>query len=158
MFLTYFEYKTRQIDAEKGKANFIKKYGKEYMRAFQEEMEYFSYKILVDETLDLNVELDRIEAKYRFNDDMNLLLDVTAQPLRNAVTLRFWELKNKAKASKDADNEIKELCRIMIEQMTMVHIYEGDKHYTNMSSDEATELNHLRVILEKIKNACHRPR
>ena len=93
MFISFFEYKTRQIDAVKDKPDFIKKYGKEFMRAFQEEMEYYSMKAIIEESVDLNMELDRIEAKYRFNDDMNYLLDVTAQLLRKAILTEYWGLK-----------------------------------------------------------------
>ena len=35
--------------------------------------------------------------------------------------------------------------------LSSVHINEGNKKYTHMSSDEAAALNHLRVILEKNK-------
>ena len=50
-----------QINAVKDKPNFIKKYGKDYMRAFQEEMMYAGYHAICDSSIDINVELDRIE-------------------------------------------------------------------------------------------------
>lgn len=122
MFISFFEYKTRQIDAVKDKPDFIKKYGKEFMRAFQEEMEYYSMKAIIEESVDLNMELDRIETKYRFNDDMNYLLDVTAQLLRKAILTEYWGLK-KGQTSEDAKTQTREMCKIMMDQMNhSVHI------------------------------------
>ena len=122
MFITYFEYKTRQIDAVKDKPDFIKEYGQEFMRAFQEEMEYYSLKAIIDESTNLNLEMERIEAKYRFNDDMNHLLDATAQLLREAVLSKYWVWK-KNQISEDAKAQIVDMCRLLVEQMDhSVHI------------------------------------
>ena len=124
MFISFFEYKTRQIDAVKDKPDFIKKYGKEFMRAFQEEMEYYSKKAIIEESVDLNMELDRIEAKYRFNNDMNCLLDATSQLLRKAVLTEYWGLK-KGQTSEDAKTQAREMCKFMMDQMNnSVHINE----------------------------------
>lgn len=123
MFISYFEYKTRQIDVVKDKPNFIKEYGQEFMRAFQEEMEYFAMKAMIYESIDLNVELDRIETKYRFNDDMNYLLDATAKLLREAVLEKYWGWK-KNEISEEAKVQIVDMCRLMVEQIDhSVHIH-----------------------------------
>ena len=125
MFVSFFEYKTRQIDVVKAKPDFIKKYGQEFMRAYQEEMEYYSLKAIIDESTDLNFELDRIEAKYRFNDDMNCLLDATAPLLRDAVLTKYWGWK-RDKISEETKVQTVEMCRSIMEQMDRsVHIHES---------------------------------
>ena len=40
MMLSFFESQTRLINALKDEPNFIKEYGKDFMRAYHEEMEY----------------------------------------------------------------------------------------------------------------------
>lgn len=70
MFLSYFDYMKRRIGAVKDDSNFIKKWGRNYMRAFQEEMEYTALKAIVDPSIDFNSELDRIEKEYCFNEEM----------------------------------------------------------------------------------------
>ena len=55
MFLSYFDYMKRRIGAVKDDSNFIKKYGRNFMRAFQEEMEYTALKAIVDPSIDFNL-------------------------------------------------------------------------------------------------------
>ena len=114
MLISYFEYKTRQIDAVKDKPDFIKKYGKEFMRAFQEEMEYAAHHAIVDTSIDLNAELDKIEAKYRFNEDMEVLLDATATIVRWAAMTIHSDCLRK---SKEANLQIKAYCKVIMEEM-----------------------------------------
>ena len=99
MILTYFELKTRNIDAVKDDPDFIKKHGKEFMRAFQEEMEYAVYHALCNST-DINEDWDRIIEKYRFNDDMDILLSAVAPPIRDANLTKYFALLRQSKKTR----------------------------------------------------------
>ena len=123
MYISYFEYMTGQINAVKDKPHFIKEYGKDYMRAFQEEMMYAGYYAICDSSIDINVELERIENKYGFNDDMDILLSAVAIPVRKSVLSEYSRLFCKCKESKEADSQSKQFCKFIMEQIDhAVHI------------------------------------
>lgn len=117
MFLSFFEYQTMRIEAVKGLPDFIKECGREFMRAFQEEMEYAVYKALVSPSIDINKELDNIEAKYKFNDDMEILLSAVALPVRRAVLIFYSDMIRKSKESKDAADQVREFSMVTMEYM-----------------------------------------
>lgn len=117
MISSFFEYKTKQIDSIKDKPNFTKEYGADFMRAYSEEMRYAMYSSLLDDSLDINTELDRIEQKYRFNEDMSFLLDATAQYLKWAILIEYEDYKRNAGKSSEAEIQVKAFCKMMIEEM-----------------------------------------
>lgn len=117
MILSFFEYKTKQIDSLKDKPYFTKEYGADFMRSYCEEMQYSMYCSFLDDSLDINTELDRIEEKYRFNEDMNILLDSTAQHLRRAILIEYVNWKRNAEESIEAEIQVKEFCKLMKEEM-----------------------------------------
>ncbi len=108
---------TRQIDSIKDKPNFTKEYGADFMRAYSEEMQYAMYSSLLDDSLDINTELEGIELKYRFNEDMTFLLDATAQHLKRAILIEYEDYKRNAGKSSEAEIQVKAFCKTMIEEM-----------------------------------------
>ena len=126
MFLSFFEYISKGINPLKDKPDFIQKYGKDFMRAFQEEMEYTELKAIVDDSIILNAELDRIEEKYSFNEDMKVLLSATAHCVRWAVISIYGDFLRNSKKSKKDEDQTKSLCMFMMEQMDhSVHVDTG---------------------------------
>ena len=136
MILTYFELKTRNIDAVKDDPDFIKKHGKEFMRAFQEEMEYAVYHALCNST-DINEDWDRIIEKYRFNDDMDILLSAVAPPVKWANIIKYGNLLHQSKESKEAEDGVKAFCCNMMDLMCSCEIHPGPK---KKESEETKEL------------------
>ena len=142
MFLSFFEQMSRGINSLKDKPDFIQKYGKDFMRAFREEMEYTALKAIVDKSINLNTELDRLEEKYSFNEDMKVLLSATAQCVRWAVLSIHCNLFQYSKKSKEAEDQTKSLCRSIMEQMNQsVHVYIGsqDCHQKDKMPDISLE-------------------
>ena len=123
MILTFFDNMKRMVKAVKDDSNFIKKYGKDYMRAFQEEMEYTALKAIVDPSIDFNTELDRIEKEYSFNEGMQVLLSAVSPSVRWAVIVIHCDLLRKTKKSKEAEAQVKEYCKLHMDQMTSVELY-----------------------------------
>lgn len=122
MFLSFFDNARRKIESVKDDPYFIKKYGRDFMRAFQEEMEYTAFKSIIDNSIDLNAELDRIENEYCFNDEMKILLSAVSPSVRWAVITIHCDLLRKSEVSKEAEAQIKEYCRLNMEQMTCVEV------------------------------------
>ena len=123
MFLSYFDYMKRKVKSVKDDSNFIKKYGRNFMRAFQEEMEYTALKAIVDPSIDFNSELDRIEKEYCFNEEMQVLLSAVSPSVRWAVIVIHYDLLRKTKKSKEAEAQVKEYCKLHMDQMTCVELY-----------------------------------
>lgn len=117
MFLSFFEATKGKIKSVKDDPNFIKKFGRDFMRAFQEEMEYTALKAIIDTSIDLNAELDRIENEYCFNEDMQILLSAVSPSVRWAVLEIHSDLLRKSKVSKEADALVKEYCRLNMEEL-----------------------------------------
>lgn len=145
MMLSFFENKTRQINALKDKPNFIKEFGKDFMHAYHEEMEYAMYRSLLDDSIDINTELNRIEEKYRFNEDMNILLDATAHHLRGAILIEYADWKRKADDSPEAENQVKGYCKQMIEEMNR-----GVEVYPDSICDINTDTREAYNLLKKV--------
>lgn len=144
MMLSFLEHKTRQIIALKDEPDFIKKYGKDFMRAYHEEMEYAMYRSLLDDSIDMDKELDRIEEKYRFNEDMNILLDATAQYLRWAILIEYADWKREADDSLEAQIQVKGYCKQMIEEMNR-----GVEVYPNSICKIDTEIREAYNLLKE---------
>jgi hypothetical protein len=107
------------------------------MRAFQEEMEYTAFKAIIDTSIDLNAELDRIENEYCFNEEMKILLSAVSPSVRWAVLEIHSDLLRKSKVSKEADALVKEYCRINMEQIdNSVEVNNEPKNYR---MDDETE-------------------
>ncbi len=82
------------------------------------------YHSLLDDSIEINTELDRIEEKYRFNEGMNTLLDATAQHLRWAILIEHSNWKRKAEESPEAEIQVKGYCKQMMEEMNNeVHVH-----------------------------------
>lgn len=139
MFLTYFELKTGNVDAIKDEPNFIKKHGKDFMRAFQEEMEYAVYYAICHST-DINEELDRIVERYRFNDDMDILLSAVAIPVRDANLTKYFALLRQSKETKESEGCIKDLCRLRMDLMRSHEIYPGPPSKMTERDEETDKL------------------
>ena len=148
MILTYFELKTRNIDAVKDDPDFIKKHGKEFMRAFQEEMEYAVYHALCNST-DINEDLGRIVEKYRFNKDMDILLSAVAFPVKDANLTKYFALLRQSKVSKEAEGCIKNFCRLRMDMMRSHEICPGPPSKMTERSEETDKL--IKEINEKLK-------
>ena len=93
------------------------------MRAFQEEMEYTALKAIVDPSIDFNSELDRIEKEYCFNEEMQVLLSAVSPSVRWAVIEIHCALLRKTKKSKEEETQVKEYCKLHMDQMTCVELY-----------------------------------
>lgn len=146
MFVSYFEYMTMRIDAVKDRPDFIKKFGKEFMRAFQEEMEFAGFKAIRDSSLDINAELDKIEEKYRFNDDMDVLLSAVVPIVRSAVLTEHCNLLRISKESSDAAAEVMGYAKCRMDQMLCVEIH--PTHTPKMDKNMMKLLHELRKIWE----------
>ena len=123
MFLSFFDNAKRKIESVKDDPNFIKEYGGDFMRAFQEEMEYTAFKAIIDTSIDLNAELDRIENEYSFNDEMKILLSAVSPSVRWAVITIHCDLLRKSEVSRETEAQVKDYCRLNMEQMTCVELY-----------------------------------
>lgn len=123
MFLSYFDYMKRRIGAVKDDSNFIKKWGRNYMRAFQEEMEYTALKAIVDPSIDFNSELDRIEKEYCFNEEMQVLLSAVSPSVRWAVIAIHSDLLLRSKQSKEDATQVNNYCRLHMDQTISVELY-----------------------------------
>ena len=123
MILSFFDNTKRKIKSIKDDSNFIKNYGRDFLRAFQEEMEYTVLKAIIDPSIDLNTEMDRIEKEYCFNEEMQILLSAVSPSVRAASIRIYCDLLRRSKQSKEADAQVKEYCRLNMEQMTCVEIY-----------------------------------
>ena len=108
---------TSMVEAVKDEPEFMKKYGEDFIRAFHQEMEYMSMKAFIDDSIDLDGELKRIEKKYRFNEDMNILLNATGVHLQNAVKVKYWDLRRRAMASGEAELQAKASCKRVMEEI-----------------------------------------
>ena len=151
MFLSYFDYMKRRIGAVKDDSNFIKKWGRNYMRAFQEEMEYTALKAIVDPSIDFNSELDRIEKEYSFNEDMQILLSAVSPSVRWAVICHHCDLIRNSNESKEAEVQVKEYCRLNMEQMTCVEVNIEQK-YSRIGDETDKLLKDLKVLLKERDN------
>ena len=80
-------------------------------------MEYTALKAIIDTSIDLNAELDRIENEYCFNEDMQILLSAVSPSVRWAVLEIHSDLLRKSKVSKEADALVKEYCRLNMEEL-----------------------------------------
>lgn len=149
MILTYFELKTGYIDALKDDPDFIKKHGMEFMRAFQEEMEYAVYFAICHST-DINEKLDRIIEKYRFNDDMDILLSAVASPVKWANLTNYGNLLRQSKESKEREGCIKDLCRLRMDMMRSHEIYPGPPSKVIERDEETDKL--IKEINEILNN------
>ena len=137
MFLSFFDATKGLIKSVKDYPNFIKELGRDFMRAFQEEMEYTALKAIIDTSIDLNAELDRIENDYCFNEEMQILLSAVSPSVRWAVLEIHSDLLRKSKVSKEADALVKEYCRINMEQIdNSVEVNNEPKNYR---MDDETE-------------------
>ena len=138
MFLSFFDSTKNNIESVKDEPNFIKEFGRDFMRAFQEEMEYTAFKAIIDSSIDLNTELDRIENEYCFNEDMQILLSAVSPSVRWAVISIHCDLLRKSKESKEADAQVKEYCRLNMEQMDhSVEVYPEPKFRMDNEADKA---------------------
>lgn len=150
MMLSFFENQTRLINALKDETNFIKEYGKDFMRAYHEEMEYAMYHSLLDDSIEINTELDRIEEKYRFNEGMNTLLDATAQHLRWAILIEHSNWKRKAEESPEAEIQVKGYCKQMMEEMNNeVHVHIPSEEICIKDEEFEDTYNLLREAMKK---------
>ena len=140
MFLSYFDYMKRRIGAVKDDSNFIKKWGRNYMRAFQEEMEYTALKAL-----------DRIEKEYSFNEDMQILLSAVSPSVRWAVIEIHCALLRKTKKSKEEETQVKEYCKLNMDQMTCVEVNIEQK-YSRIGDETDKLLKDLKVLLKERDN------
>lgn len=122
MFLSYFDYMKRKVKSVKDDSNFIKKYGRNFMRAFQEEMEYTALKAIVDPSIDFNTELDRIEKEYSFNEGMQVLLSAVSPSVRWAVIVIHCDLLRRSKQSKEDATQVNNYCRLHMDQMISVEL------------------------------------
>ena len=148
MFLSYFEYMRKQIDAVKDEPHFIKKYGRNFMRAFQEEMQYNAFKAVIDPSIEFNAELDRIENDYCFNEEMRILLSAVSPPVRWAVINIHSGLLYQSTQSPEAEAQVKSLCRLMMEDFNRRVELHPDP--ICKIDDEMVELQkELKVLLEK---------
>ena len=129
MFLTFFDCTKSMIGSVKDAPNFIKEFGRDFMRAYQEEMKYTAFKAVVDTSIDLNAELDRIEKEYCFNEEMQILLSAVSPSVRWAVISIHCDLLRKSKESKEAEAQVNEFCRLNMEQMTMNEVNIEHKYY-----------------------------
>ena len=148
MFLTYFELKTGNIEAIKDEPDFIKKHGKDFMCAFQEEMEYAVYNAIYYST-DINEDLDRIIDKYRFNDDMVILLSAVASPVRGANITKYFDMLRQSKESKESESYIKDFCRLRMDLMRSHEIYPGRPSKMTERDEETDKL--IKEINERYK-------
>jgi len=148
MFLSFFDSKKNKIESVKDEPNFIKEFGRDFMRAFQEEMEYTAFKAIIDSSIDLNTELDRIENEYCFNEDMHILLSAVSPSVRWAVMTIYSDLLHKSKKSKEAEAQVKEYCKLNMEQMDHCVEVNPEPLYS-MGDDTDKELNDLKALLGK---------
>ena len=123
MILTFFDNMKRKVKSVKDDPNFIKEYGRNFMRAFQEEMEYTALKAIIDPSIDFNSELDRIEKEYCFNEEMQVLLSAVSPSVRWAIIEIHCALLRKTKKSKEEETQVKEYCKLHMDQMTCVELY-----------------------------------
>ena len=152
MFLSYFDYMKRRIGAVKDDSNFIKKWGRNYMRAFQEEMEYTALKAIVDPSIDFNSELDRIEKEYSFNEDMQILLSAVSPSVRWAVLEIHSDLLRKSKVSKEAEAQVKEYCRLNMEELGRSVEVNIEQKYSRIGDETDKLLKDLKVLLKERDN------
>ena len=151
MSLSFFDDTKRKIESVKDSPNFIKEYGRDFMRAFQEEMEYTAFKAIIDTSIDLNAELDRIEKEYFFNEEMQILLSAVSPSVRWAVITIHSDLLRKSKKSKEAEAQVKEYCRLNMEQMTCVEVNIEQK-YSRIGDETDKLLKDLKVLLKERDN------
>ena len=151
MILTFFENMKRMVKAVKDDSNFIKKYGKDFMRAFQEEMEYTALNAIIDPSIDFTTELDRIEKEYCFNEDMQILLSAVSPSVRWAVICHHCDLIRNSNESKEAEVQVKEYCRLNMEQMTCVEVNIEQK-YSRIGDETDKLLKDLKVLLKERDN------
>ena len=151
MILTFFDYMKRRIGAVKDDSNFIKKWGRNYMRAFQEEMEYTALKAIVDPSIDFNSELDRIEKEFCFNEEMQVLLSAVSPSVRWAVIEIHCALLRKTKKSKEEETQVKEYCKLNMDQMTCVEVNIEQK-YSRIGDETDKLLKDLKVLLKERDN------
>lgn len=147
MFLSFFDDTKRKIESVKENPNFIKEYGRDFMRAYQEEMEYTAFKAIIDTSIDFNAELDRIEKEYCFNEEMQILLSAVSPSVRWAVMTIHSDLLRKSKKSKEAEAQMKEFCRWNMEQMTCVEV--NIEPIYSMDDETDKILKDLKTILRK---------
>ena len=144
MFLSFYDVTKGKIKSVKDYPNFIKEFGRDFMRAFQEEMEYTALKAIIDISIDLNAELDRIENEYCFNDEMKILLSAVSPSVRWAVITIHCDLLRKSEVSKEAEAQVKEYCRLNMEQMTCVEVNIEPKYF-RMDGETDKLLKDLKV-------------
>ena len=149
MYLSFFDYTKGRIEYVKDAPNFIKEFGKDFMRAYQEEMEYTAYKAIIDTSIDLNAELDRIENEYSFNEDMQILLSVVSPSVRWAVMTNHSDLLRWSKESKEAEAQVKEYCRLIMEDLARSVEVNIEPKYYRMDDETDKILKDLKAILRK---------
>lgn len=108
-------------------------------------------KAIIDTSIDLNAELDRIENDYCFNEEMQILLSAVSPSIRWAVLEIHSDLLRKSKVSKEADALVKEYCRINMEQIdNSVEVNNEPKNYR--MDDETEKI--LKDLKEFLGGGC----